>query len=137
MNTQENKIPEIPIHDIKPIVDIQEYSFYYFLGISFVALLFVGAIAFLIYKYIKQRNAYNVKKEHFKIINELDLTNTKESAYAITLYGATFKDDSDRHKEMYKNIVDRLEVYKYKKDVEVFDKEILGYIDLYRGMLDV
>jgi hypothetical protein len=102
-----------------------------------VALLFVGAIAFLIYKYIKQRNAYNVKKEHFKIINELDLTNTKESAYAITLYGATFKDDSDRHKEMYKNIVDRLEVYKYKKDVEVFDKEILGYIDLYRGMLDV
>jgi hypothetical protein len=137
MNTQENKIPEIPIHDIKPIVDIQEYSFYYFLGISFVAVLFVGAIAFLIYKYIKQRNAYNVKKEHFKIINELDLTNTKESAYAITLYGATFKDDSDRHKEMYKNIVDRLEVYKYKKDVEVFDKEILGYIDLYRGMLDV
>ena len=38
---------------------------------------------------------------------------------------------------MYKNIVDRLEVYKYKKDVEVFDKEILGYIDLYKGMLDV
>jgi hypothetical protein len=137
MNTQENKIPEIPIHDIKPIVDIQEYSFYYFLGISFVALLFVGAIAFLIYKYIKQKNAYNVKKEHFKIINELDFTNTKESAYAITLYGATFKDDSDRHKEMYKNIVDRLEVYKYKKDVEVFDKEILGYIELYKGMLDV
>jgi len=137
MNTQENKIPDIKIHDIKPIVDIQEYSFYYFLGISFVALLFVGAIAFLIYKYIKQKNAYNVKKEHFKIINELDFTNTKESAYAITLYGATFKDDSDRHKEMYKNIVDRLEVYKYKKDVEVFDKEILGYIELYKGMLDV
>ena len=137
MNTQENKIPDIKIHDIKPIVDIQEYSFYYFLGISFVALLFVGAIAFLIYKYIKQKKAYNVKKEHFKIINELDFTNTKESAYAITLYGATFKDDSDRHKEMYKNIVDRLEVYKYKKDVEVFDKEILGYIDLYKGMLDV
>ena len=45
MNTQENKIPDIKIHDIKPIVDIQEYSFYYFLGISFVALLFVGAIA--------------------------------------------------------------------------------------------
>ena len=137
MNTQENKIPDIKIHDIKPIVDIQEYSFYYFLGISFVALLFVGAIAFLIYKYIKQKNAYNVKKEHLKLINELDFTNTKESAYAITLYGATFKDDSDRHKEMYKNIVDRLEVYKYKKDVEVFDKEILGYIDLYKGMLDV
>ena len=106
MNTQENKIPDIPLHDIKPIVDIQEYSFYYFLGISFVTLLFVGAITFLIYKYIKQKKAYNVKKEHLKIINELDFTNTKESAYAITLYGATFKDDSDRHKEMYKNIVD-------------------------------
>jgi hypothetical protein len=95
------------------------------------------AIAFLIYKYLKQKNSYNVKKEHYKLINELDLTNTKESAYAITLYGATFKDDSDRHKEMYENIVDRLEVYKYKKDVGVFDKEILGYIELYRGMLDV
>jgi predicted membrane protein len=137
MNTQENKILDIPIHDIKPIVDIQEYSFYYFLGICFLALAFLLAIAFLIYKYLKQKNSYNVKKEHYKLINELDLTNTKESAYAITLYGATFKDDSDRHKEMYENIVDRLEVYKYKKDVGVFDKEILGYIELYRGMLDV
>ena len=137
MNTQENKIPEIPIHDIKPIVDIQEYSFYYFLGISLVALLFVGAIAFLIYKYIKQRNAYNVKKEHFKIINELDFTNTKESAYAITLYGATFKDDSDRHKEMYKNIVDRLEVYKYKKDVEEFDEDTKRQFERYIEMIDV
>ena len=65
------------------------------------------------------------------------MSDTKKSAYAISSYGFTFKDDSQRHSEMYKNLSDRLESYKYKKNVEKFDSETLGYIDLYKGMLDV
>ena len=71
------------------------------------------------------------------MINNLDLNDSKNSAYAITNYGLTFKNDSDRHAEMYKNITNRLEAYKYKKKVDCFDDETLGFIELYKGMIDV
>jgi hypothetical protein len=128
---------DIPLHDIKPIVDIQEYSLYYFSALVFVGVLILCALAYLIYRWMKARNAFNIRAEHFKTINTLDLTKTKEAAYTITSLGATFKDDSQRHSEMYANLVQRLEAYKYKKEVDGFDSEVKGYIELYKGMLDV
>ncbi|DAB27469.1 MAG: hypothetical protein A2513_09440 [Sulfurimonas sp. RIFOXYD12_FULL_33_39] len=128
---------DIPLHDIKPIVEIEEYSFYYFLGISSIALILVSVVIYFLYMWFKKRKTFNIRKEHFKLLDLLNLNNAKDSAYAITLYGSTFKDDSPRHKEMYENLVSRLEAYKYKKSVEKFDNETIGYIELYKGMIDV
>lgn len=128
---------DISLHDIKPLLPIDDYSLYYFLGASFVVIAIILSIFYLIYRFFKNRNKYNIRKDYMQKIADLDLTDTKKSAYALTFYGAIFKDDSPRHTEMYKNITQRLEPYKYKKDVDKFDKEILGYIELYRGMLDV
>jgi len=137
MKARQEQSYDIPLHDIKPIVDVNEYSFYYFLGLTFVIVLLLLAISYLIYKWLKHRNAYNIKKDHYQLINSLDINDTKNCAYAITTYGATFKDDSPRHEEMYNNLTQRLEVYKYKKEVDAFDSETIGYIELYKGMLDV
>ncbi len=128
---------DIPLHDIKPIVEVQEYSFYYFLGAISLAAVVLLSIAYFIYIWLKKRNAFNIRKEHFKILNSLDLDDTKKSAYAITFYGATFKDDTPRHQEMYENIVGRLAAYKYKKEVDAFENEVIGYIELYKEMIDV
>lgn len=128
---------DIPLHDIKPIMEIEEYSLYYLLGVSLFALALLFAISYLLFSWLKKRNRYNKRKEDFKSICELDFTRTKESAYAITLYGATFKNDSQRHLEMYENLLTRLEGYKYKKEVKAFDSQTLGYIELYKGMIDV
>ncbi|EDZ61575.1 hypothetical protein SMGD1_2157 [Sulfurimonas gotlandica GD1] len=38
---------------------------------------------------------------------------------------------------MYDNLVQRLESYKYKKQVDEFDSEVKGYIEVYKGMIDV
>ena len=130
-------MPDIKLHDIKPIVDIQEYSFYYLLGASLFVLFIILGLIYLIYKWVKAKNAYNKRKESIKIINELNLNDTKNAAYMITSLGAIFKDDSQRHSEMYANIVQRLEGYKYKKEVDKFDSEVIGYIDVYKGMIDV
>jgi hypothetical protein len=94
-------------------------------------------IIYLIYKYIKAKNAYNIRVEHFKIINSLDLSDTKNAAYTITSLGFTFRGDSERHSEMYDNLVQRLESYKYKREVDEFDSEVMGYIGVYKGMIDV
>ncbi len=128
---------DIPLHDIKPIVQIEEYSLYYFLSISIFAVVLVLLLSYLLFSWLKKRNRYNKRKEHFESFKTLDLSSTKESAYAITFYGATFKNDSLRHKESYDNLVGRLEQYKYKKEVEGYDDETLGYIELYKGMVDV
>lgn len=128
---------DIPLHDIKPLVDVQEYSLYYFLAASALALFLVLGVAYLIYRYIKNKKAFNIRRESIKSINSLNMSDTKQSAYGITFYGEIFKDDSPRHSEMYKNLTQRLEPYKYKKVVEDFDKETLGYIELYKEMLDV
>jgi flagellar biosynthesis/type III secretory pathway M-ring protein FliF/YscJ len=137
MKAQDAKNIDIPLHDIKPLVEIEEYSFYYFLATSALVLVVLVAVGYLIYKYVKNRRKFNIRKEHFKLLNKLDLNDTKQSAYAITLYGATFKDDSDRHKEMFENITNRLEMYKYKKQVDKFDNEVKGLIEVYKGMIDV
>lgn len=128
---------EIELHDIKTIVEIEEYSLYYLLGSVIIAILVVLALAFFLLKYIKSKKAYNKRAEHLKIMNAQNLDDTKEAAYAITLYGFTFRDDSPRHSEMYENLTKRLEPYKYKKEVKAFDDEVKSYIELYMGMIDV
>ena len=128
---------DIPLHDIKSIVEVQEYSLYYLLGTIGIAVALACVIAYFLYVWYKKRNAFNERKYNIKQINLLDLSDTKSSAYAISLYGYIFKDDSPRHVEIYRNLSQRLESYKYKKDVEKFDEETLGYIELYKGMLDV
>ena len=131
------KIYDVPLHDIKTIVEVQEYSFYYLLGAISLAILTLVVLVYLIYKFIQKMNAYSERKEHLKLLNSLDLTDTKNAAYAISKYGVTFANDGEREFEMYKNITSRLEQFKYKKSVEEFDKETLGYIELYKGMIDV
>lgn len=128
---------DIPLHDIKPIVEIEEYSFYYFLGAAFLVCVLLFGVAYILYKWFNRLKAFNVRNEHFKLLSSLNLNDAKHSAYAITLYGATFKDDSQRHQEMYDNLTSRLEAYKYKKSVKNFDDETMGYIEVYKGMLDV
>ena len=136
MNSQE-KIYDVPLHDIKTIVEVQEYSFYYLLGVIALGVLVLSVLSLLIYKYIQKRNAYNERKEHLKLLNSLNLSDTKNAAYALSKYGLTFANDGQRESEMYKNITSRLEQFKYKKSVEEFDEETLGYIELYKGMIDV
>lgn len=128
---------DIPLHDIKPILEVQEYSLYYFAALCVIAFVLILGIAYIFYKNFKAKNRFNIRQEHYKLLKNLNLKETKNAAYSITLYGLTFKDDSPRHTEMYKNISQRLEAYKYKKSVGTFDEEILAYIDLYKGMIDV
>ena len=127
---------DIPLHDIKPIVEIEEYSLYYLLGLIGLGIIILGLIVYGVYIWYKKRNAFNLRKNHLQLIHDLDLSDTKNAAYGISSYGLTFKDDSPRHKEMYENITQRLEGYKYKKDVDAFDSETLGHIEIYKDMLD-
>ncbi|HIP55338.1 MAG TPA: hypothetical protein EYH11_07685, partial [Sulfurimonas autotrophica] len=128
---------EIPLHDIKPLVEIHEYSLYYFIAVSFVVTLIVVGFLYLLYRWMKNRKKYNKRAEHYKLLHAIDYSNAKKAAYDITFYGATFKDDSHRHQKAYEHMLEKLEKYKYKKSVEDFDADTLHAIELYKEMIDV
>ncbi|MDQ7067085.1 MAG: hypothetical protein Q9M40_03250 [Sulfurimonas sp.] len=128
---------DIPLHDIKPLIEIQEYSLYYFSALVIFVSLIVLLLSYLLYRYIKEKNSFNIRAEHLKLLKALDLSNTKKAAYELTLYGATFKDDSENHAKTYETLVHDLEMYKYKKSVESFSEETKNRIETYVGMLDV
>ncbi|MDF1882924.1 hypothetical protein JHD49_03125 [Sulfurimonas sp. SAG-AH-194-C21] len=128
---------DIPLHDIKPLIEIQEYSFYYFVSLVIAATIIVSVIIYLLYKYIKNKNSFNIRAEHLKLLKTVDLSQTKKAAYEITLYGASFELDSEQHKELYSSLVEELETYKYKKDVDSFSEETKHSIENYVGTLNV
>jgi len=134
---QTNMQNEIPLHDIKPLLEVQDYSFYYFLTVVTVLSAIILGILYLLYRHFRTKKRFNIRKEHNKILQTINLKETKKAAYALTEYGATFKDDSPRHLKTYNDMVEKLERYKYKKSVDDFDRETLRVIELYRGMIDV
>jgi len=128
---------DIPLHDIKPLIEIQEYSFEYLIASSILGVIVLAGLGYLLYIYFRNKNSFNIRKEHAKLLNTLSLKDTKTAAYKITLYGLTFKEDSSRHKQNYEVLVDSLEQYKYKKDVESFDEDTKRQFERFVGMLDV
>jgi hypothetical protein len=93
--------------------------------------------SYLAYKWVINKKKFNKRAQDYKLLNAVDYSNPKKAAYALTLYGATFKNDSERHLRAYENMIEKLEKYKYKKNVENFDADTLHVIDLYKGMIDV
>jgi hypothetical protein len=125
------------LHDIKPIVEIEEYSIYYASALLLLILIAVIAVGYLLYRYIKHRNRVDIRKVHKQKIEDIDLHNTKQAAYDLTYYGATFKDDTPRHHKHYDLMIHHLEPYKYKKVVDDFDSETLRHIENYKEIMDV
>ena len=137
MNPQ-NKAVDIPLHDIKGLVEVPDYSLYYFIAIVVIGLFLVAGLLYLVYRYMKHKNRFNVRKEHLQLIRNIDMNDTKQAAYDLTRYGLTFRDDSPRHQKHYELMLHALDAFKYKKNVDdAFDSETLRHIHNYEEMLDV
>ena len=128
---------EIQLHDIKPLMEIQEYSFYYFLALLSLATVIVLGLLYLLFRWFRNRNKFNIRAEHLKLLKSVNFDSPKESAYKMTLYGATFKEDSERHMKAYDELVALLEEYKYKKTVDSFDDAVKHKYEIYLGLIDV
>jgi hypothetical protein len=103
----------IPIRDIKPNVEIIDY---YFIGfVIFLVALFIVLIFFL----LKKRK--NPKREIYLKLKNINFNNSKEAAYQFTKLARVFV--NDENKEIYKEILNSLEKYKYKKNVPPMSEE--------------
>ena len=76
----------LEIHDIKPIVQIPDFTIYIYYGLIVSSFIFFLIILYFTYKVFKKK-AISKEKEYFSILNNIDFSNTKESSYIISRYG--------------------------------------------------
>ena len=128
---------DIPLHDIKPLMEVPESSFTFFVvGVVVLSVLVVGS-GYLLYQHFKKSKVYNQRKADYKALKKVDFKASKSTAYEITKYGRTFADDSERLFGAYQNLVERLEIYKYRPEVDEIDAESRSYYKIYLEMIDV
>ncbi len=128
---------DIPLHDIKPLMEVPDNSFMLLSGVIIIASLLLLGVLYVLYKFLRGRQTLNLRKIHYAALEKIDFSDPKKAAYAITDHGRIFADDSERLREAYNNLVVRLTQYKYKKRVEEIDDESRSYYKIYLGMIDV
>jgi hypothetical protein len=118
------------LKDIKSIVEVVDYSLYYFIIIVFILIL---GIIFISYKYmtrVKKTKQLSKKQLALKGLKNLDFNDTKKVVYSLSVDGYMFI--NKKNKDKFENIEKKLEEFKYKKDVEKLpnklEKEIKQFI---------
>ena len=126
---------ELKIHDIKDIIQIPDISFYIFLGLSMLAILVLLILIFIIYKYFKNKKK-NKRKEYYKILKEIDLKESKKTAYKISKYCRLLV-SNEREKNLFNELNEELEKFKYKKEVEPLSDEVKILFGRFMDIIDV
>lgn len=126
----------IPLNDIAPLVEIPDYSLYYFIAVVLIAVALSLALILALLKQIRKRRV-NLRKERFMALSTIDFSDPKRAAYTISEIGRVFAHDNERTEKAYHNLFERLAPYKYAPEVEMIDEETLGYYRLYLEIIDV
>ena len=127
---------DIPLHDIKPLVEVPDDSLTTLLGIAavVVALMLIPVFIWLWNKFTKKRKE-NLRKVYLKKIHAIDTSDAKQAAYEISEYGRHLA-VSDKEIELLDSLDKRLSEYKYKKEVSAIDAETLGHFQVFLEVID-
>lgn len=131
-----NRSVDIPVNDIYPLVEVNDYSIYYFAAILLIALAVSTGMVFWLFKRLRRRRA-DPRKSAYDKLSSIDFSDPKRAAYAISEIGRFFAFDNERTERAYQNLFERLEKYKYAPRVEPIDEETVGYYRLYLEIIDV
>lgn len=123
------------LNDIKELEKIPDNSIFIFALLVFLGFLVLLSIIFLIIKFFKNRKK-SPRKIYFEILKQIDFEDSKKSAYLITKY-ARLVASNEREKKLANELIDELEKYKYKKNVENINNEIKNKYSIFMEALDV
>ncbi|MBN2895094.1 MAG: hypothetical protein JXK05_04270 [Campylobacterales bacterium] len=129
--------PDIPLHDIKPLLEVSDYSLYHFIGVVAAAVIVVAALLFWIWRRFVQSRKATARKIAYAALKAVDFSDPKAAAYAITRHGHLFEHDGERQREAFAHLCGLLEAYKYRPRVEMIDEQTRGYYENFVGMIDV
>ena len=115
------------LKDIKGFVEVPDQSFFYFIltlsGATFLLLMFI----FLFFWYRRpkrKRKRLSLKEEAIINLKAIDFSDTKEAVYSFSENTQLIVNEDEK----LKNLLKKLEEYKYKKEVPTLsseDKELM------------
>jgi len=127
---------DIPLHDIKPLVEVPDNSFMVLIIIvSIMVGLVLITVGIWIWKRLKKQKKINLKKIYMKKLYAIDTNHAKQAAYEISEYGRKLA-STDNELSLLEDLDMRLEQYKYKKSVEKIDEETLGHFKVFLEVID-
>lgn len=128
---------DLPLHDIKPLVEIIDYT-PFVLGTAAAVVFLLGVlVTYVLFRRLREGKRRSYRQACFDTLSAIDFEQPKVAAYTISKLGRCFADDSPRLAEVYGNLYRRLEPYKFKRSVPPVDEETRAYFRIYLGMIDV
>jgi len=103
------------LKDIKGLLVVEDYTLYIFIVLVIICLIL---LFLLVKKLMQYKRVPSLEKVAKKELKNIDLDDSKSSAYLISKYGYLFSEESFEY----------LEGYKYKKEVTNFSTEDLEKI---------
>lgn len=123
------------LKDIKPFIEINDYSLYIFIAVLIVGLIIGYFIFKAVYKKVISSCKIDCDRYFLYRLHHIDFSDPKRAAYEITKYGRALAKDK-RQKELFYQLKIRLDRYKYKKNVKALDRDTINYYNLYKQVCD-
>ena len=119
------------LRDIKPPVEIVDWSAMLYWGLIALGGLFALSIFYGLYRILRTIHHVNQRKESLDALKQIDWSNPKHGAYLATHYGRLVAEDDERLNELYRQMVAELEAYKYRKEVDPLNDKAKTLFDLF------
>lgn len=122
------------LKDIKPPVDVPDYSFYLLLALIVAALVAIGTLLWFLIRFFRSRKKTNRRKELIALLSQIDFSDPKEAAYTVSRYGRELiRDENSQH--TFEELEQKLLPYKYQKEVPEMSEEVQQYIRHFIGVV--
>ena len=130
-------VPQMQLRDIKPPVPIDDLSIYLYWGVVIAGVIATALILFFLIRFLLSLRRINQRKIYLDALKNIDWHDPKKSAYEATHLGRLIVEGDQEHLgELYQQMVQELETYKYKKVVEPIRPEARAQFDLFVKVCD-
>lgn len=123
------------LRDIRVLEEIPDISLYLFIVAIIFGALVVGSLLYMVYRYLRRKKESDTRKIVIERLKEVDLSDPKSAAYKITKYARYLADDEQSNK-YYVQLAEKLQKYKYAKNVPEFDSETINQYQWFLKVLD-
>jgi len=126
---------ENQLRDIKPLLEVPDYSYYVVLGgLSLLLLVALLGVVWIVRRLLQARRK-SQRERDFEALQSVDWEDAKRAAYQVTFLGRRLVHDR-RSREIFGQLLPMLEPYKYKREVPRVDTETLKLYNLLVHVID-
>lgn len=103
------------LKDIQDIVYITDNTFFIMVLVLLITIILLSIIFYFKFKTKKRKSKKSKEVKYYEILKNLKFTDIKKDIYSFIIHIKYFENELDP--DLLKDILKRIEIYKYKKDI--------------------